>query len=207
MSALDVLKRTDGAGYIHLICAVWHSEFTFQNPAELDVVEGMPMVEQSKFNKICSLCNLSGAGACLKCEACPKYFHASCAWSAGYKFLFEIMPVKKKRQKDVPVAKFKTEEGEMRPLIQCKSHPYVATRLLYDLGQKDKATGLTALQTYTQHFKSTKILDTFPLLRRVRQLDLVVRPALSHNGARSSASSDHDTEDDIYEAKQPYVKA
>ena len=144
---------------MHLLCALWHHEFSFQDPVLLDIAEGIESVDRAKFEKVwnkellslcmaehaiqtCTICHSSNNGACIKCEGCNSYFHVSCAWTANYRFSFEIMPLKKKRQKEVPTSRFKTEEGDMRPLVTCKAHPFVSTRLLYDMGQKDKATGL-----------------------------------------------------------------
>lgn len=42
----------------------------------------------------------------------------------------------------LPRATFKEETGDMQALISCKSHSWNYTRLLYDLGQKDRNTDL-----------------------------------------------------------------
>ncbi|CAD6584534.1 MAG: putative PHD type zinc finger protein with BAH domain-containing protein [Cyphobasidiales sp. Tagirdzhanova-0007] len=207
ISALDALKRTDGASYVHLLCALWHHEFSFQDPVLLDIAEGIESVDRAKFEKTCTICHSSNNGACIKCEGCNSYFHVSCAWTANYRFSFEIMPLKKKRQKEVPTSRFKTEEGDMRPLVTCKAHPFVSTRLLYDMGQKDKATGLTALMTFTTNFKGIKGADLFPLLRKAKRLDNVIQPALQQPDILPMMSHcEDDTLDDLYEAKQPYIK-
>lgn len=62
-------------------------------------------------SQTCSLCK-KNVGACIKCEDCARYFHVSCAWTAGYKFAFEIGQPKKKLGKDVQTVTFKDGEGE-----------------------------------------------------------------------------------------------
>lgn len=59
----------------------------------------------------CALCKVKDVGACIKCEDCNKHFHAGCAWTAGFRFGFEIHPLKKKRAKEVTPVKFKDEDG------------------------------------------------------------------------------------------------
>lgn len=71
----------------------------------------------------CCICRKT-LGACLKCEDCPKNFHVSCAWTAGYKFAFEFSSMRKKRFKEAQLAKFRNEEGAasiemcLRPLLR-----------------------------------------------------------------------------------------
>ena len=88
----------------------------------------------------CALCG-KGEGAVIRCSDCVKEFHASCAWSHGYKFGFEIQPVsiysyrwglyvtdglkiqvKSSRRDTTAVATFKGETGCMSPIICCRQH-------------------------------------------------------------------------------------
>jgi hypothetical protein len=55
------------------------------------------------------------------------------------------MPVKETWRERLPRARFKEETGDMRAIITCKSHPWTYTRLLYDLGQKDRNTDLVSI--------------------------------------------------------------
>lgn len=59
-------------------------------------------------------------GTVVKCEDCHRLVHVSCAWTAGYKFAFEVQTVtnRRKKTKDVPVVKFKEDEGALR-LVGC----------------------------------------------------------------------------------------
>lgn len=84
----------------------------------------------------------------MKCETCDVYFHVGCAWNAGYRFSFEIRPVKEKWMSKLPRATFKEETGDMQALISCKSHSWNYTRLLYDLGQKDRNTDLVGVSRH-----------------------------------------------------------
>jgi hypothetical protein len=43
--------------------------------------------------QLCTLCGESG-GAVIRCSDCSKEFHTSCAWKNGYKFGFEMQPVR-----------------------------------------------------------------------------------------------------------------
>lgn len=82
----------------------------------------------------------------MKCDTCPATFHVSCAWLAGYRFSFEILPIKEEWSDVFPQkATFKEETGDMRAIITCKSHAWNQPRLLYDLGQKDRSTNLVSL--------------------------------------------------------------
>lgn len=108
----------------------------------LNIVEGLTSVPIHRASKVCSLCN-GNEGVCIGCEACASEFHVSCAWSAGYRFAFEVLPPRTKE--GVTVIKFKTEEGVLKPLVICKKHAHNPNRLLYDLGQKEPSTKLVGL--------------------------------------------------------------
>lgn len=108
----------------------------------------------------CTICN-KDEGACVKCDSCPNTFHISCAWSAGYRFSFEILPFKEEWRNELGrTATFKEETGDMRALVLCKGHPWTYSRLLYDLGQKDRGTDLVSRRCAScSHAKLTQLLD------------------------------------------------
>ena len=119
--------------YVHLICAVWHPELKLSDPTELRFIEGLPNLPSRRkravclcafiwsvarlltahIRQTCTICN-ENVGACMRCEGCPKLFHVACAWTAGYKFAFEVRSVKKK--KNLEAIRFKDSEGAREDL-------------------------------------------------------------------------------------------
>ncbi|ORY92456.1 hypothetical protein BCR35DRAFT_297872 [Leucosporidium creatinivorum] len=179
ITALECLKPTEMKNYVHLLCSVWHPEIKFSSPQHLSVVEGIAMIPSRRREVQCVLCHKT-VGACVKCEDCTRYFHVSCAWSAGYKFAFEIGQRKKKLGKDVQPVTFKDGEGIMNPCIWCPNHQFThMDRATYDLGQRDPKSKLTALQTYVRANKNPVDPDSFTILRQARRLDNIVMPVLN----------------------------
>ncbi|KAL8280660.1 hypothetical protein RQP46_006983 [Phenoliferia psychrophenolica] len=177
-SALDILKPTEGKNYIHFLCSVWHPEIRFSETPNI-IAEALPTIPSKRRLQTCAVCKVKDTGACIKCEDCTKHFHVGCAWSAGYRFGFEIHPLKKKRAKEVAPVKFKDEEGEMTACVWCPDHHFAhMDRITYEIAQRDPRTKLTALQTYISANKPGVSSDTFPLLRRARRLDLLISSAL-----------------------------
>ena len=74
--------------------------------------------------------------------------HLGCAWSLGYRFCFEVTPLLPEREGQIPAVEFKGEMGDLRAIVICKDHPWLSPRLFYDMGQKDKTTGLVSLGFY-----------------------------------------------------------
>ena len=126
ITALDCLKETELKNFVHLVCAVWHNEVKFSDPVRMQRVEGVSAVPAKRWQQTCFVCQQGSAGACVKCEDCSHVFHVSCAWQAGFKFGFEIKPLKKRRQTQVTSSiKFKKEEGSHPLVLVCRhcSHP------------------------------------------------------------------------------------
>lgn len=118
----------------------------------------------------CVICKERGVGCTVKCEDCLKHVHVSCAWAAGYKFAFEVQPVRNKKRlpKDTVLLTFKGEEGALAcsharanprrradpsparivvstgvllPCVWCPDHHFThAERKTYDLGARDQAS-------------------------------------------------------------------
>ncbi|KAI3634671.1 hypothetical protein MIR68_007052 [Amoeboaphelidium protococcarum] len=87
------LKQTKKKNvWIHILCAMWIPEVTFQNVDFLSGIE-TKYVPQSRFNRYCCLCansHLAGIGACIDCSyeefsaknrkmTCGRSFHVTCA--------------------------------------------------------------------------------------------------------------------------------
>ncbi|KAM0752172.1 hypothetical protein T439DRAFT_324248 [Meredithblackwellia eburnea MCA 4105] len=177
-SALDCYVGTEWGDLVHLICAVWTPEVRFDE-SPIVIAEGLSSIPLKRFQQVCCICNKGGKGATVKCEDCTKVFHVACAWSAEYRFAFELLPLKKKRPKDVVSIKFKDEDGVMTASIWCPDHHFShLQRLTYELGEKDPRTKLTALEAYIAANRPLPGSDTFSILRRARRLDAIVESAL-----------------------------
>ncbi|GAA5849428.1 hypothetical protein JCM8547_000445 [Rhodosporidiobolus lusitaniae] len=178
LTALELMKQTELNNYVHLLCAVWHRELLLGDPALVSPVEALPLLPHKRILETCTICGLSETGCTVKCEDCEKHFHVSCAWLSGYKFAFEVKNVKKKRKDDVHV-KFKENEGIILPCVWCPDHHFShAERKTYDLGARDQATKLTALQMYVRTYKTTKFPDAPLPFRQGRRLDSFIEPVL-----------------------------
>ena len=71
----------------------------------------------------------------------------------------------------------------LSPVVTCAEHAFDrAKRVMWDLGQRDPKTKQTSLQMYVRAYKNARgATDTFPLLRKARRLDGLVRPVLNPN--------------------------
>jgi hypothetical protein len=75
-----------------------------------------------------------------------------------------------KRAEAANLVKFKTETGIMTPGIWCKTCD-VSGLLIHDLYDVDPESGETALQVYTNAYKTVLANDAFALLRKAQRLD------------------------------------
>ncbi|CDR48211.1 RHTO0S16e03642g1_1 [Rhodotorula toruloides] len=181
MTALDCLKETELSNYVHSLCAVWHRELQLGLPGLIYPVEGFGSLPETRVNAQCVICKERGVGCTVKCEDCLKHVHVSCAWAAGYKFAFEVQPVRNKKRlpKDTVLLTFKGEEGVLLPCVWCPDHHFThAERKTYDLGARDQASKMTSLQMYVRNMKGTKHPDAPLLLRQGRRVDSFVRPVI-----------------------------
>ncbi|GAA5970836.1 hypothetical protein JCM11641_004472 [Rhodosporidiobolus odoratus] len=181
LTALELMKPTELNNYVHLLCAVWHRELLLGEPSVVSPVEGFPLLPRKRITEKCFICKNSEIGCTVKCEDCDKHFHVSCAWASSYKFAFEVQAVQKKKRppKDLVTVKFKEEEGQIFPCIWCPDHHFShAERKTYDLGARDQASKLTALQMYVRTSKVPKNRDAPLPLRQGRRLDAIVEPVL-----------------------------
>ncbi|KWU46247.1 hypothetical protein RHOSPDRAFT_28511 [Rhodotorula sp. JG-1b] len=181
MTALDCMKETELSNYVHLLCAVWHRELQLGAPAIVSPVEAFTNLPAYRQTTTCVLCKQKNVGTTIKCEDCTKQVHVACAWNAGFKFAFEVQPVRNKKRppRDAVTVKFKEAEGILQPCVWCPDHHFThAERKTYDLGARDAATKLTALQMYVRTYKGVKFPDAPLLLRQGRRLEAVLQPAV-----------------------------
>ncbi|GFQ73768.1 protein AF-10 [Trichonephila clavata] len=84
------LKRTDGGGWAHVVCALYIPEVRFGNVTTMEPII-LQLVPQERYNKTCYICEEQGkeskasVGACMQCNksGCKQYFHVTCAQAAG----------------------------------------------------------------------------------------------------------------------------
>ncbi|XP_020289619.1 protein AF-10-like isoform X2 [Pseudomyrmex gracilis] len=84
------LKRTDQAGWAHVVCALYIPEVRFGNVTTMEPII-LQLVPSERFNKTCYICEEQGrgsratAGACMQCNktGCRQQFHVTCAQALG----------------------------------------------------------------------------------------------------------------------------
>ncbi|GFU15257.1 protein AF-10, partial [Nephila pilipes] len=80
------LKRTDGGGWAHVVCALYIPEVRFGNVTTMEPII-LQLVPQERYNKTCYICEEQGkeskasVGACMQCNksGCKQYFHVTCS--------------------------------------------------------------------------------------------------------------------------------
>ncbi|TFK48404.1 hypothetical protein OE88DRAFT_1634553 [Heliocybe sulcata] len=169
---LRACKPTEGQGWAHVLCSVFIPETTYSDASRLRLVEGISTIPPHRWSTKCGICNESG-GAVVRCSDCPKEFHISCAWQNGYKFGFEIQPVKSTRRDLTTVVNFGDETGSMNPVICCKEHASFTKRIIYDICTMNDA-GETALQVYCTNYKQVPVAQSHGLLRKAKRLDSIL---------------------------------
>lgn len=79
------LKPTDvGTLWVHVTCAWFRPEVAFSNAEMMEPATGLLRIPASSFAKACIICNQIH-GSCTQCCKCATYFHAMCAFRAGYR--------------------------------------------------------------------------------------------------------------------------
>ncbi len=87
--ALKVAPREDGAGdathrWVHVPCALWHPDCSFQNVAMMDGVRGVDRALARGGAARCGKCGERGGGT-IQCarSGCTERYHPLCAWYSG----------------------------------------------------------------------------------------------------------------------------
>ncbi|KAG5725072.1 Lid2 complex component snt2 [Termitomyces sp. T112] len=170
-SFLRACKPTEGQGWAHVLCAVFTPELAFTDASKLRLVEGLSTIARHRWVTRCSICTRPG-GSVVRCNDCPKEYHASCAWKEGHRFGFEIQPVKSSRRDTTIMMTFKGEHGCMNAIISCKDHDH-SKRDIYDICETNEG-GETALQVYCHAYKQALVGQAHALLRKARRLDQIL---------------------------------
>lgn len=84
------LKRTDGGGWAHVVCALYVPEVAFGSVSSMEPIM-LQKVPPDRFNKTCYICeeenrsSKAATGACMTCAkpGCKGTFHVTCAQMAG----------------------------------------------------------------------------------------------------------------------------
>ncbi|XP_044742552.1 protein AF-10-like isoform X2 [Chrysoperla carnea] len=84
------LKRTDNAGWAHVVCALYIPEVRFGNVTTMEPII-LQLIPAERFNKLCYICEEMGKGsratfgACMQCNksGCKQQFHVTCAQGLG----------------------------------------------------------------------------------------------------------------------------
>nr|XP_039261182.1 protein AF-10-like [Styela clava] len=84
------LKRTDNAGWAHVVCALYIPEVTFGSVSSMEPII-LLKVPPDRYNKTCYLCeeesrsSKASTGACMTCakQGCKASFHVTCAQMSG----------------------------------------------------------------------------------------------------------------------------
>ncbi|KAF7309944.1 Zinc finger protein 1 [Mycena indigotica] len=171
-SYLHARKPTEGQGWTHVLCSVFMNEITYTDASRLRCVEGLSSIARHRWTTRCSICHQT-EGAVIRCSDCNREYHASCAWKQGYKFGFEIQPVKSSRRDTTTMITFKGESGCMGPIVSCKEHQR-SKRDMYGLCEMNEG-GETALQVYCRAYKQAPVTQAHGLLRKARRLDPLFR--------------------------------
>ncbi|XP_076236511.1 coiled coil domain containing protein Alhambra isoform X2 [Calliopsis andreniformis] len=84
------LKRTDQAGWAHVVCALYIPEVRFGNVTTMEPII-LQLIPSERFSKSCYICeeqgrgSRAGVGACMQCNktGCRQQFHVTCAQALG----------------------------------------------------------------------------------------------------------------------------
>ncbi|KAH0953377.1 hypothetical protein HN011_004746 [Eciton burchellii] len=84
------LKRTDQAGWAHVVCALYIPEVRFGNVTTMEPII-LQLIPSERFSKTCYICeeqgrgNRANVGACMQCNktGCRQQFHVTCAQALG----------------------------------------------------------------------------------------------------------------------------
>ncbi|XP_011303288.1 protein AF-10 isoform X2 [Fopius arisanus] len=84
------LKKTDQAGWAHVVCALYIPEVRFGNVTTMEPII-LQLIPGERFNKMCYICEEQGrgsratVGACMQCNktGCKQQFHVTCAQALG----------------------------------------------------------------------------------------------------------------------------
>lgn len=78
------MKRTDGMGWAHIVCALYIPEVRFGNVTTMEPIV-LQQVPNERYKQPCYICEEAGKeskaaiGACMQCNKanCKQYFHVT----------------------------------------------------------------------------------------------------------------------------------
>ena len=117
----QALKHTAGNNWVHIVCAVFHSEVKFGDAKRLEPVEGIGAIPTTKYSPTCKLCK-TNHGACISCSHCQATVHVACAQQYGYPCGFILSPVKNSRTSAVSTVAMDGESGNATAVVYCREH-------------------------------------------------------------------------------------
>ena len=189
------LKKTTGNNWVHVICALFHSEIKFGDPKRLEPAEGFGAIPSTKYTAVCKLCKKS-EGACINCSHCQASVHAACAQAYGYNLGFDLNPVKGSRSHAVSTVGMGSEVGNATAVVYCRDHP--PKHLVHQMYEQIETTSLdplNALQVFARTHKQADMSLT-GTLRKALVVDTATKIATqignggaNHRGSNSSAAS------------------
>lgn len=186
-SFLRACKPTEGQAWVHVLCSAFIPEVSYSDASRLRLVEGISTIPQYRWQNECTICSQNG-GAVVRCAECPAEYHVSCAWKQGYKFGFEMQPVRQSRRDTTTIVEFNDISGCMTPVVICKGH-IGHKRELFDICATNEL-GETALQVYCKNYKQVSTEHTHGLLRKARRLDNIISINGDHSSVGDDATSD-----------------
>ncbi|EJD47915.1 hypothetical protein AURDEDRAFT_113199 [Auricularia subglabra TFB-10046 SS5] len=163
-------KATEGQDWVHTLCSIFHSDVQYADSVLLRTVEGVSTIPSQRWSAMCNICGLR-EGAVIRCSECNIDLHASCGWKTGFKFGFEMQPVKPSKR-DVTSVVFRGASGVLVPYVSCAHHNQ-DTRRIFSLCELNH-TGETIAQLYCRTYKQVAAGHSYPLLRKARRLDTLI---------------------------------
>jgi len=178
----EPLKRTAGNNWVHVMCAIWNPEIKFGNAKELEPAEGFGLIPADRYREICKICK-TNKGACVQCHysGCNAQFHVGCAFQNGYRFGFDITPVKSSRKDTVNTIKLGEETGYATAAIWCPHH--AVQSVVHEMSEPTEDGNLNALQLFAQTYKQADLSLTGTVRKAAYVQQSVV--ASSHHGSAS----------------------
>ncbi|KAL1956894.1 hypothetical protein VTO42DRAFT_6742 [Malbranchea cinnamomea] len=183
----EALKRTDGNNWVHVVCAVWHPEVKFGNSKELDPAESLALIPSERYRDTCKLCK-TNKGAVVSCHysTCNTRFHVGCAHQAGYRFGFDVTPVKSSRRDSVATIKLGEETGAVTAAIWCPHH--TISGVVHEMSEPTEVDGLNTLQLYVQTYKQADLTLT-GTMRKAAHVQQSVGASVQGGASRRTALS------------------
>ena len=151
------LKRSSGNNWVHVVCAIFHSEVKFSDPKMLEFAEGFGMIPNGKHSQKCKQCK-SAKGACVNCAQCQAAVHVACAQQFGYNLVFDLNPVKQSRKDAVNTVGMGGEFGNASAVVYCREH--TPKHKTHRLNEMDADSPLNALQRFVRTHKAADISQT-----------------------------------------------